>query len=526
MSGAELQVIPEDLAGKANRIRGMSWITMTAQPPLVAPDALSTSAVAITNLTVNTEAMWAYQEFGRLEGLRLAQTLDNVSAAYADVDKISGEDVDRTISGPGSPAAPNGSRYPKDVDLPAPPHPPQMPIPKGRLVSEQMLFPPQAQQALQAGDGGSSLQAAAESWRRNAHRLAASAEQFETNSLLWEGEAADAAYTKFNNYRGWLVSLASSWQRLAGEADRIVAAHSAAKRDNAPVAEDFDRLQREIAEHPASADNLRKTLQMAALQNQSEEIRNRYARDGQPRQIQPEDPPSPVVSGIPVTVDDHRRARRTLPTERPSQASRLPAAPNGGSSAGGEPQGRAEQPAVSPMPGAQHAAQGAPQGSPQGNAPSAGQQGGVAPSAGQQGARQPLTGMPTSPKLPTDARMRPAAAGSGGSGGSSAVGGVPGSPLQPAVGAETVAATPLPAPVVPTSATGGGAAGGLAGGGMGGMAPLMHGARSDGSGDKKRNPQLSQDNEVYTEDRPWTEAVIGNRVRRRNPPEDRKKEPQ
>jgi len=55
----------------------------------------------------------------------------------------------------------------------------------------------------------------------------------------------------------------------------------------------------------------------------------------------------------------------------------------------------------------------------------------------------------------------------------------------------------------------------MAGGGMGGMAPMMHGAKGEGSNEKKRNPQLSQDEEIYTEDRPWTEAVIGNRVRRR-----------
>jgi len=97
--------------------------------------------------------------------------------------------------------------------------------------------------------------------------------------------------------------------------------------------------------------------------------------------------------------------------------------------------------------------------------------------------------------------------------------------MQPAVGAETVAPTPMVAPVAPAAAAGGPAAGGAAGGGMGGMAP-MHGAHGGGSGEKKRNPQLSQDEELYTEERPWTEAVIGNRVRRRGAPDDTKKESQ
>ncbi len=63
-------------------------------------------------------------------------------------------------------------------------------------------------------------------------------------------------------------------------------------------------------------------------------------------------------------------------------------------------------------------------------------------------------------------------------------------------------------------------------GGMGGMAPMMHGAKGEGRGDKKRNPQLSEDEELYTEDRPWTEAVIGNRPRRRSAPDGPAKESQ
>ena len=56
--------------------------------------------------------------------------------------------------------------------------------------------------------------------------------------------------------------------------------------------------------------------------------------------------------------------------------------------------------------------------------------------------------------------------------------------------------------------------------------PRCTGAQGGGSGGKKRNPQLSQDEELYTEERPWTEAVIGNRVRRRGAPDDTKKESQ
>jgi hypothetical protein len=50
-------------------------------------------------------------------------------------------------------------------------------------------------------------------------------------------------------------------------------------------------------------------------------------------------------------------------------------------------------------------------------------------------------------------------------------------------------------------------------GGMGGM-PMGggHGAgRGQGGGERKRTPGLSPDEDLYTEDRPWTESVIGHR---------------
>jgi hypothetical protein len=83
-------------------------------------------------------------------------------------------------------------------------------------------------------------------------------------------------------------------------------------------------------------------------------------------------------------------------------------------------------------------------------------------------------------------------------------------PLSAAVGAETVA------PVHAASATPGAASsGGAAGGGMGGGMAPMHAAGHNNQGkDKRRDPNLSPDEDLYTEDRSWTEAVIGNRRRR------------
>lgn len=88
-------------------------------------------------------------------------------------------------------------------------------------------------------------------------------------------------------------------------------------------------------------------------------------------------------------------------------------------------------------------------------------------------------------------------------------------PLQPNVGGVSVGPGPTaggPAGAAPAGGASGGAMGGM--GGMGGMP--MHGAgHGQGGGkEKKRTPGLAPDEDIYTEDRPWTEAVIGNRRRK------------
>ena len=86
-------------------------------------------------------------------------------------------------------------------------------------------------------------------------------------------------------------------------------------------------------------------------------------------------------------------------------------------------------------------------------------------------------------------------------------------PLSPAVGAETVAPSPAAAGrggTAPAGATTAGAMGGMGGG----MAPMGHGAGQNQGKEKRRDPGLAPDEDLYTEDRPWTEGVIGNRRRK------------
>lgn len=51
-------------------------------------------------------------------------------------------------------------------------------------------------------------------------------------------------------------------------------------------------------------------------------------------------------------------------------------------------------------------------------------------------------------------------------------------------------------------------------GGMGGGMGGMGGGHGQGQGkEKRRNPNLSEDEDLYKEDRAYTEAVIGRRAR-------------
>ena len=46
------------------------------------------------------------------------------------------------------------------------------------------------------------------------------------------------------------------------------------------------------------------------------------------------------------------------------------------------------------------------------------------------------------------------------------------------------------------------------------MAPMMGHRAGGDSREKQRSPDLAPDEQIYAEDRPWTEAVVGNRRRK------------
>jgi hypothetical protein len=108
------------------------------------------------------------------------------------------------------------------------------------------------------------------------------------------------------------------------------------------------------------------------------------------------------------------------------------------------------------------------------------------------------------------AGMKPASVGGlGGAGG-----GVPSMPMQPAVDAGAAAAPGGANAARELGNLGRAGAGpGMGGGGMG-MAPMAPGAGAGQGGDNKSKRAAGTDESLYSEERPWTEGVIGNRRRK------------
>lgn len=541
MADGELKVDPSDLANKATLIEGIPWGDTAATAAVADPDKLTATTGSVRNLVKNAEALAAEQQWGKVESQRLAETLRLVGQAYQNVDDANRQNIDATI--PGGASGPAPAPVPIGTNTtPPPPAPPAM-SPFEDVPADEMLDPIETDNKLMEGDQAVALRAAATEWTANAARLSEAALPFEIRIHNWEGAAAEAAYIKFKSFGGWLQALAGKWTQLAAEAEKLATAHEVAKAANAPIRAEYEALQAEVLSGGGLTSSQAKRDRMMQLYQESENIREAYANSGRPTPVQPPQPrPNTVAPTTPVTGNGDPRDRgvpaRTEEEEQRGGTSE--SAPQGAGAGGGQPpQGQGqpqgqpqtpEQPPVSPAsatdPAAQAAQQAGQQGGSQGGSPGGGSQGGGAPSGGAPGGGMPGGGMPSTgkgvePRLPTDPSLKPAAAGGGSGGGGGGGGGVPSSPLQPAVGAETVAPAPgVPGAPIPVASSGSGG-GGAMGGGMGGMAP-MHGAQG-GAGEKKRNPQLSPDEPLYVEDRPHTEQVIGVRPRRRGAPDDTKR---
>lgn len=514
--GEELRVDTNDLRGKANEINGLHWATPGEEPPITPPSALTTSVDAAANLAKAARSVWEYQNWGVTEGKRLAESLYNVGKAYDQVDLRATAEINA-----GKPIS-NGPVKPDDCSIPPAPHPsaPGVPGKPGHSHGD----PEQVENALKNGDQGAALRTVANFWRTTGNNLQTAAQPFQVRIQNWEGAAAEAAYGRFNDFGGWLHSLSATWQQLAAEADKVADAHDKARAEHTPIYDQWMALKKQLEtatddEKPAIMQSLLK--QYAA----SEQVRAQYESAAAIDKVQPPEPRDGAGSSIPVSTNGDPR-RRAVPAgeEGEEGASQQPGAGGGGQSGGaggGAPQGGGTpSPMASPVgqtatpqqarPAGASAGGGAPAG---GGSPAGGGKGGGMPAGGMPG------GMPAAAKagtnLPKGPNLKPAASGGGGAGHGGGGGGGP-HPLQPAVAGTAVAASHEAAAHAADAAkaAGGGAMGGA---GMGGMPMGGHGAQGQGGKERRRTPGLTPDEELYKEDRSWTEGVIGARRRKETP---------
>lgn len=506
-----LYVNPDDLRAKAVQIRDLEFTNSLSNKPIVMPpDLLPSSKPAVANLNENATALYRYQRSGQQEGIRLAETLESVAQAYDDVDAQSQASVEGNGPAP-EPVVPAANTLPE----------PPAPQPMGALQQVSaggFSLVDKTQNDLATGDNAASLQQAAQTWISNGDDLHASAEKVRQPIQNWEGDAAQQAYEKFNEFGEWLRELGTAWHELGGEAFELAEAHRRAMWIHTPIYQEYKKLEADCqaaVQSGASRDVIEQYADgMMRLQQASDDLREEYAQASRRDTVTPPEPPHSNVPTAPVTQNGTRSAGGDTPGTGAGGGGAGSGGGGGGTPSATDPSTAQTSP-MSADPSQQ--SKGAQSGSGGGGSESGGgDKGGGSGSGG---------GMPSLPggeegEMPEfgDPSVSPAAdlggAGGGGSGGGGAGGGgVGAAPLQPSVSG--VAVGPSPAAGGGTSGAAAPAAasgGGMMGGGMGGMPMGGHGAQQ--GNEKRRTPGLAPDEELYTEDRPHTEGIIGRPERR------------
>jgi hypothetical protein len=490
---------------------------------LTAPGQMAFTGRYIESLAANAKYLSENQSFAKTEGQRLSETLTSVAKAYDDFDEAARKSLETGGPAP-QPVTPQGS------GMPAPTPPAELGRPP-RSSGFSTLFIDAANDALNNGDGGASLEAARNAWDANGVKLQEASSNFTVQIADWEGDAADQAFGKMFEYGNWLALLGQKWQQLAREAQALWDAHIRAVIDHKPIYDEYKSLVDGMTD-----ENMDATYEaIGKLQPRSEEVQTTYAGEGGPDRVTVDRPPPAV--GAPIAAVNGNGDPRILPSDRqkvqPGQTPGTGTGSGGGAGGGGGGAQGGSTPQTPSMPDSSASPMSAeqPGGEPQSGSGSG--SGGGSPSGGSGSGGGSPSGSPSGlpggspedvPSLPDDPGMHPAAAdaggGSGGGSGGGGGGGLGASPLQPSTGAVSVGPGPAgagsPGAAPAAAGTGGGAMAGGMGGGMGGG----HGQAQPGK-EKRRTPGLSPDEDIYVEDRAFTEEVIGDRKRRTlQPPKD------
>jgi len=475
---------------------------LTADYPTVSgaaapPCMLVISGLAMRKIDQNFEQLVATLTAGKAEADRLAACLRAAGRAYDEADLLG-----RTmIEG----RAPTGA----DSVTVNPDLPPSAPVTTGGQCTVEPEDPGvdwiSAVRQINAGDQGSSLRDFADALYTLSDRLTDHGKKFSMGNTHWEGTAAEAADGALRLHESWLYDLAGQTRALAQQARDFADVHIS-EHPQHPTEADVAAMDKLDGANLLSA--------YAAKQQQSDDVRHRYAGRVAFADLTFTSPPPGAYPTQPVSSADVASGSAS-PTTPAGGGS-------GGGSGGGGPAPTAGAAQLDPSNVKPVAAQGESTPGQSGGEKSGGGSGGEK-SGGEGGGTPSGGGLPggsgatpgerpgSGPGLHDGARLKPASAGSGGGGAGG--GGLGGHPLQPAASAPALGTSPASGGSAHGGTAGpGGPIGGVMGGGMGGMG---HGPGRDGGKEKKRNPNLSLDEPLYVEDRPYTEPVVGHTRRTR-----------
>ncbi|GLE52934.1 EspB family ESX-1 secretion system-associated protein [Mycobacterium montefiorense] len=492
-----LKVEYEELIARANEIEA-------ALPPIpatnpAAPCPLSFVNDAATQLALSADSLRLYLRACEREWRALAKSLRNAAKAYEEVDEESAEGINAVNgdSSVGTAGAGNGKmtvNCDPDEDFGGylPPPPPPQPPPSFEYPYYEVR---QAATEIESGDQGTAFKAFAKEWDTFQREFQKETYRFRPFTS-WEGESTSLVEENFEAQRQWIYAMAKLCVTLGNDALRVVSAHKKARvlgdeLTTSPV----DGTWTVEAEHPTTyevslCDYWYKYyttkspyyLYMAvswyeSLQLKSETSLNTYIANASL-------PLTPVNPKMPPTATRIAAPDPNAPGDEEGTIDD-PFGGGGGGGGGGLP-AAPMMPMLPTMPGA-------------------GMGGAPDQAAMTEAMKDAMKGKPGGP----GGGLKPASLGGGG-------GGVPSMPLQPAVDSEAASRPAGASPGAAATGRGMPGAGGAAGGGMGGgMAPMGGAGQGQNQGKGKR--VQSEDESLYTEERAWTEGVIGNRPRKTPP---------
>lgn len=508
----ELKVDTGQLVARAGELEGLAW---PGEPiKVVAPDSLLSTGPAIENINANAEALQRCNKWAEAEAKRVADILRKAATEY---DKKDAEYAGVLTDDPARMAAMADIAVAPPPD-PRPPNPePMAPLSGASPIGECMNVKGAQEKLVSGGDGGQSARSAYSQWNTTAANLSRILP--DGTILNWEGAAAETAETYRQELIAWMQQVSAAWKAVANNANIIDTQHRAAVDQHTPIYQRYLELEAELKDAATvnpwevrevfdvvtgNEERVKRILEsMQELERRSEDVRSTYASA---MNLTPAQPPGPPRGAGGIEAGQ-------VPGTPPSSG---PLGSIGSNGTGAQP-GTSGIPSVDPASVAPPTSTDPSEGKQSGGSPS----GGGAPSGGgSSSGGAPSGGLPSGLPKGTDGTpdipglgepgLKPASAGGGG--GLGGGGGMPGGPLGPAVGADSVGASP-------TGARGGGAAGAPGNAGMGGMGGGMggmgggHGQGSQGK-EKRRNPGLSPDEDIYIEDRQYTEGIIGRRKRK------------